>query len=314
MYKFFYVPGVGACLVNTPTYALAGIIFTTKRPLVNNIISTGSAVLAIPLSLLVQLWIDQYTWSGSILLLGAVMLHVVPFALLLTGNMESLDVNSNTINNNKTKKRIFHLELLKSPTFLIYILSCGLHMSSMVLISVYLVRYAQSRNVNNYEAAALSSLISAVDIITRPIIGFITSQPKFGGRFIDRSFILCMAMVMQAVTTFFIPFTIEYKSIVMVTVAYAFSMGFSGALPVTVLADFFGREKLISSLGLRFFAMGVFSLVTPPLVGAIVDAATDSKFSYPFYISSGLSILSCSFLALVKYLRLRLNSENEFNF
>lgn len=80
-------------------------------------------------------------------------------------------------------------------------------------------------------------------------------------------------------------------------------MSFIGALPITVLADFFGTQNLASSLGLRAALMGVVVLSTPVLIGVIVDY-TDSYY-VPFYASTTLAIVASVMVSLTQRLHSR---------
>lgn len=265
-------------------YALAGQIFTGKRPLVNNMISAGSAISSIPLSLLAQLWINSYSWRGSLLLMGGVVLNTLPAVLLTMSGAERCNARRKA-----DRRKLIDTSLLKSPLFLLYCVGCGMHMASMVLVSTYLIRYAQSRGVSSISAAGLSSVIGAVDIALKPVVGYMASLTKIGSWRVNRSYLLSVGAVLQSISTLAIPFVTNYIGIVLVVAAYAACIGICGALPITVLSDLFGPEKLPSSLGIRYFVAGAFSMAAPPLVGIAVD--NTSSFSIPFFTSS---VLSCA--------------------
>nr|XP_039263668.1 monocarboxylate transporter 3-like [Styela clava] len=292
--------GVGFGLVNVPTIALIGIRYKEKRSFFNNIVTMGSALTAIPLSPLVQLWIDVYGWRGAFLLIGGVILNVIPSCLL----MISAKMNKQIA---PAKRRLIDLSLLKSITFPAYAVAAGCDMAAMVAITVYLVRFAQDRDVGNYIAASLSSVISIVDLTLRPISGYITTLTNIGPIPIRRTYYFCGVACIQALVVIIFPFTQSIYAIVAVTVAYAICIGLRGALSITILSDLFGTDKLVSSLGLRAFAVGTFSAATPPLIGRIVDST--GSYDAPFYASAVMSVISAILVSMVQIIILRREKE-----
>ncbi|XP_018673439.3 monocarboxylate transporter 4-like [Ciona intestinalis] len=284
--------GLGSCLAMTPVYALLGQIFTDKRPLVNNIVTIGSAVSGIPLSLTVQLWLDEYGLAGSMLLMSGVLLNSLPaiLALMVMGEKSNISMSA-------AKKKVFDFNILKNSGFTFFCLASGLHIASTITVCSYLIRFAQSIGIGNYEAASLSSIMAAIDICLRPITGYLTSLSHIGNFQINRFYVIIWSLILQSAVTVIFAFATNYAAMIAATIAFSICAGATGALPITLLAELFGSENLATSLGLRSMFVGVFSLATPPLVGMIVDAT--GSYVYPFYVSTALAFLSSSMFYLV---------------
>jgi len=283
--------GLGSCCALTPVYAVIGQVFAKKRPLVNNIVTTGSAIASIPLSVAAQLWIDWYGWRGSVLLIGGVLLQSLVCSVLTFNMANRCDAEMFG-----KKRKLFDLSLLKSTSFLMYCVACGFHLSSLTVVSVFLVRFAQSRGVSDLLAAGLSGVIGAVDTILKPFTGYLFSLNKIGCCAVKRMLILSGCVVAQALTTFCLPFAYDYGSIVACVVAYAACIGFNGALPLTVLAELYGPEKLATSLGLRSVSMGAFTMALSSLVGYYVEQT--KNYSIPFFASTGAALSAGLFFLL----------------
>nr|XP_039263763.1 LOW QUALITY PROTEIN: monocarboxylate transporter 12-B-like [Styela clava] len=281
--------GVGFGFVGVPTVALIGMRFKEKQSLYINIVTMGSALSAIPLSPLLQLWIDIYGWRGAYLLLGGVVLNAIPSCFL----MVSSKINKKMTNANR---KLIDLDLMRSYTFPVYAIASGCDMAAMVAIGVYLVRFAQYKEVDNYIAASLPSIVAVVDLILRPISGYVTTLTHIGNS--NKANILWCVACIQAVAVFIFPFTQSVYAIIAVTVTYATCVGSRGALAVTILSDLFGTEKLVSSLGLRAVVVGIFIIATPPLIGIIVDLT--GSYDIPFYASSMLSLVSAFLVAFLQ--------------
>ncbi len=150
--------------------------------------------------------------------------------------------------------------------------------------------------------------MSFIDISLRPIIGYFLSLETVCGRPVSRSLFLAVFLLLQAVTAFLIPtFSTDYGTVLAFSIFYATVVGFAGSLPVTVLADLFGADGLASSIGIRYFVIGFFSLVVPPLASLCVDqlpmtTAENDLYRMPFYFSAGFAFVSFSLLMLTRFL------------
>ncbi|KAK2717295.1 hypothetical protein QYM36_006169 [Artemia franciscana] len=74
--------GIGAGLATTPGILMTSRYFEKRRALANGICISGTAVGGMVLPALVEFLTSRYTFRGSILILGACMLHVCVAALL----------------------------------------------------------------------------------------------------------------------------------------------------------------------------------------------------------------------------------------
>ena len=289
------------------TFAFIGQIFTDKRPLVNNLVSLGKAVVSIPLSLALQIWINNYGWYGCLLLMGGVVLQALPFSLLLTHIEKKFPETVGNKLNKAKEGKLIDGKLLKNKIFIIYVISCGFHVASMVIVSIYLIRFAQSLNIDSIAAASLRSVIACVSIFLRPIVGFISSKEQVCGWVMDRTIILIFVLLFQTISTILLALiSVNFNTILLCTILYSIALGCCGNLPVTLLADLFGTQNLMSSIGFRSFTIGVFSLVAPPFAALFVDIEKGNSLDYnsyrtPFYISSICSTVSCVLLYVSRY-------------
>lgn len=70
---------------------------------------------------------------------------------------------------------VFDLTLLKDPLFVCFCVSCGFSISSRLISGLYLVRYAQSRGLEDHEATKKLSICEMSSFIMVPIIATLTS-------------------------------------------------------------------------------------------------------------------------------------------
>ncbi|XP_053404955.1 monocarboxylate transporter 12-like [Mercenaria mercenaria] len=77
------VNGIAHGMITAPTMALISQYFEKYRSLANCISATGASVGSLIFSVLIPHWIDEYAFSGTVLLLGGVMLHMTVSGLLM---------------------------------------------------------------------------------------------------------------------------------------------------------------------------------------------------------------------------------------
>ena len=278
----------------------------------------GGSLVSVPMAIVLQLMCDRYHWSGALVIIAGLMLNSVPMGMLYTHVIRHLPPGLSTALKRSKRKKIIDLSLLKNASFVLYVVSCGFHMAAMVTFSIYLIRFAQSMGVESTKAASLSSTLGFIDVSLRPLVGYLVSRKRICGRRLDRGGFLAVFMALQALCCLLTAvFAHDFVSLLGFTIVYALTIGVVGSLPVTVLAEMFGSENLASSLGLRYFVLGVFSMSFPPLVGAFVDAssshggaAADGEgaarvFRLPFYCCAAWTFVAFLLLVLVQWLERR---------
>ena len=75
--------GIGLGLSLTPSLTMVGLYFDKRYSLANGLAYSGSGVGILVLAPVAQVFIDTYGWRGSLLLLGALCLHVTTCGALL---------------------------------------------------------------------------------------------------------------------------------------------------------------------------------------------------------------------------------------
>ena len=153
--------GAGLGLLYLPSIVTVGHYFKKKRALATGIAVCGSGVGGFVFAPLSEYLIEQYTWKGAMWIISAIVLNGIPIAFLLRP-LEGTENKSQRMKVNKNKSSecgerllgngtveekddaksqccdvssMFDFELLKSPTFLVYGLSCFLCMLGKLIVS-----------------------------------------------------------------------------------------------------------------------------------------------------------------------------------
>lgn len=150
------ISGAGLGLLYLPSIVTVGHYFKKKRALATGIAVCGSGIGGFVFAPLSEFLIEQYTWKGAMWIIAAIVLNGIPIAALLRP-LEGTDVRSERkkckikdseigerLLKNGTKEvagcedtdktpccdvsSMFDFELLKSPTFIVYGMSCFLCM------------------------------------------------------------------------------------------------------------------------------------------------------------------------------------------
>ncbi|XP_045201505.2 uncharacterized protein LOC123555042 isoform X2 [Mercenaria mercenaria] len=79
----YSVTGIAHGMINAPTMALISQYFEKYRSLANCIAATGASMGSLIFSVLIPHWIDVYAFSGTVLLLGGLMLQMTVSGLLM---------------------------------------------------------------------------------------------------------------------------------------------------------------------------------------------------------------------------------------
>ena len=80
---FLYVTGLGLGCIFTPSITMVGYYFDRRRSLANGISSAGGSVGHLTIPVLFTYLLDEYSFQGGLLIYSALLLHVVPAAMLI---------------------------------------------------------------------------------------------------------------------------------------------------------------------------------------------------------------------------------------
>ncbi|XP_071174840.1 monocarboxylate transporter 9-like [Mytilus edulis] len=176
----------------------------------------------------------------------------------------------------------FDFSLLKSPTFVVYGISCFLCMFGFFIPFNFLPDYAKEVGLSSGEQAMLISMIGIANTVARLAVGFISDRP-----WADCLLINNMALILAGGTTAFVPFYRIYG--VLITYSILFGSGIAAfvSLRSIIMVELMGIEKLSSSFGLVVLCQGLSSFLGPPVTGSFADKSGD--YSITFYMA-GVSL------------------------
>uniref|UniRef100_A0A3Q3G6R8 Major facilitator superfamily (MFS) profile domain-containing protein n=1 Tax=Labrus bergylta TaxID=56723 RepID=A0A3Q3G6R8_9LABR len=267
IYLYFCIGVIGGCGLSLNLNASLIIIskyFLTKRPLANGLAMAGSPVFLCILAPFNQYLLDNFGWRGSLLILGALMLHCCAAGALMRPVTPPHTLSSCALektveeqrNNGKTRlkrscmksaKTFLDLSFFKDRGFVIYLIGNIMFIFGAYAPIVFLTAFAISKGVEEYSAAYLLSIMGFVDMFVRPGTGLIANSKWIRPRI---QYFFSFAMVFNGTCHLLCPLIENYAFLVVYAVFFGIGFGMVFALIFECLMDLMGSQRFPRAVGL----------------------------------------------------------------
>lgn len=283
--------GFGYALTWTPTVTMLGWYFEKRRPVANALASTGECLLTFVLTPSFQFMVDQYSWRGAMLILGALQLNLclcgallrplnrIPSKELLEEKDHELELlsQSHTDSNRSSKngsdskksnplkvKIISYVDytLIANARFMVYSMFGVFAALGFFAPSLFLVPYARSQGVEEYQAASLMSISAVLDLFGRVLFGWVANL-----RLVKTVHQLIVTVILLGIVLLLCPLATTFTQLALFSAGYGLVFGATVAIHITVLAEVVGVERLGSALGFFMLIRSGGGLLGPPLAG-----------------------------------------------
>ncbi|XP_029009446.1 monocarboxylate transporter 2 [Betta splendens] len=193
------------------------------------------------------------------------------------------------------KKKIFHyvdFTLTANARFMVYTMFGVFAALGFFAPALFLVPYARSKGVEEYQAATLMSISAALDLFGRVFFGWVAN-------------LRLMATVWQLTVTVFLlgavlllcPLASTFPELAAFSAAYGLVFGATVAVHITVLAEVVGVRRLGSALGFFMLIRSSGGLLGPPIAGYFIDKMNNYGTAF---LMAGVSLfVSALFLLLL---------------
>ncbi|KAA0715102.1 Monocarboxylate transporter 2 [Triplophysa tibetana] len=305
-----FLTGFGYALTWTPTVTMLGWYFDKRRPVANALASAGECILTFILNPSFQFLIDQYSWRGAMLILGALQLNLCLCGALLRPldshdppkelTAEEQDLEMQFTNDRPDSKqhlktkiiRYVDYTLIANVRFMVYSMFGVFAALGFFAPSLFLVPYARSKGVEEYQAAALMSISAALDLLGRLVFGWVANL-----HLVETIHQLLVTVLMLGIVLLLCPLAATFTHLALFSAAYGLVFGATVSIHITVLAEVVGVEKLGSALGFFMLIRSSGGLLGPPLAGIFIDEMND--YSAGFLMAGVALIVSALFLLLL---------------
>ncbi|CAG5958413.1 unnamed protein product [Menidia menidia] len=183
--------------------------------------------------------------------------------------------NRRTLKNTKLRTKIrqyVDYTLIKNAPFMVYSMFGVFAALGFFAPSLFLVPYARSKGIEEYQAAALMSISAVLDLFGRVFFGWVAN----------------LRLV---------------ETLVAFSAAHGLVYGATVAIHITVLPEVVGVEKLGSALGFFMLIRSSGGLLGPPIAGFFIDKM--DNYGTGFLMSGVALIVSALFLLILHQMNRR---------
>uniref|UniRef100_A0A8C1ZJJ1 Monocarboxylate transporter 13 n=1 Tax=Cyprinus carpio TaxID=7962 RepID=A0A8C1ZJJ1_CYPCA len=314
-----FLTGFGYALTWTPTVTMLGWYFEKRRPVANALASTGECILTFILTPSFQFMVDQYSWRGAMLILGALQLNLCLCGALLRPlnrhippkeleekehELELLSqshIDSRSSNNRSDSKksdplnvkiiRYVDYTLIANARFMVYSVFGVFAALGFFAPSLFLVPYARSQGVEEYQAASLMSISAVLDLLGRVLFGWVANL-----RLVKTVHQLIVTVILLGIVLLLCPLATTFTQLALFSAGYGLVFGATVSIHITVLAEVVGVERLGSALGFFMLIRSSGGLLGPPLAGIFIDKMSDYGTGF---LMAGVALLVSALFLLV---------------
>ncbi|XP_031657994.1 monocarboxylate transporter 2 [Oncorhynchus kisutch] len=327
--------GFGYALTWTPTVTMVGWYFEKRRPMANALASAGECIITFLFTPLFQLLVDHYSWRGAMLVLGGLQLNLCVCGMLLRplntptklppkevreeeGDL-TLDALPQTKSSSegtvertgkaqaqKARKaelwskvlRYVDYTLITNPRFMVYSMFGVFAALGFFAPALFLVPYARSQGVDEYQATALMSISAVLDLTGRVFFGWVANL-----HLVEMVQQLTATVILLGIVLLLCPLASSFLELAAFSSAYGLVYGATVSIHITVLAEVVGVQRLGSALGFFMLIRSSGGLLGPPIAGFLIDKMSD--YGTGFLMAGVALLISALFLLLLHQMNRR---------
>ncbi|KAA8590446.1 monocarboxylate transporter 2 isoform X1 [Etheostoma spectabile] len=164
--------------------------------------------------------------------------------------------------------------------------------------ALFLIPYARSKGIEEYQAAALMSISAVLDLFGRVFFGWLANL-----RLVEMVLQLTATMILLGTVLLLCPLASSYLELAAFSAAYGLMYGAAVAIHITMLAEIVGVNRLGSALGFFLLIRSSGGLLGPPIAGFFIDKMSD--YGTGFLMAGVSLIVSALFLLLLHQMNRR---------
>ncbi|XP_007897590.2 monocarboxylate transporter 1 [Callorhinchus milii] len=310
------IGGLGLAFNLQPALTMIGKYFYKRRPLANGLAMAGSPVVLSTLAPLNQYLFDNFSWRGSFLILGGILLNCCVAGSLMRpvspapkAPVQESGAKTDLISREHKEKttvlqiitKHLDLTLFLHRGFLIYLSGNVIMFFGLFAPLVYLSSFAKHIGIDDYSAAFLLSILAFVDMFARPSMGFLANtkwvRPKI-------QYFFCFSILYNGICHMMVTFATDYTGLVIYAIFFGFAFGMLSSVLFETLMDIVGAQRFSSAVGLVTIVECCPVLLGPPLVGMLKDAYND--FRYVYYACGAVLIFASIYLFIGNIINYRM--------
>lgn len=194
--------------------------------------------------------------------------------------------------------RYVDFTLITNARFMVYSMFGVFAALGFFAPALFLVPYARSKGIEEYQAAALMSISAAFDLFGRVFFGWVANL-----RLVQTVQQLVATVILLATVLLLCPLASSFPELATFSAAYGLVFGATVAIHITVLAEVVGVHRLGSALGFFMLIRSSGGLLGPPIAGFFIDKMSD--YGTGFLMAGVALIVSAMFLLLLHQMNRR---------
>ncbi|XP_022065988.1 monocarboxylate transporter 13 [Acanthochromis polyacanthus] len=188
--------------------------------------------------------------------------------------------------------------LIRNARFMVYSMFGVFAALGFFAPALFLVPYARSKGVEEYQAAALMSISAVLDLFGRVFFGWVANL-----RLVETVQQLTVTVTLLGAVILLCPLASSFTELAVFSAAYGLVYGATVAIHITVLAEIVSIQKLGSALGFFMLIRSSGGLLGPPIAGFFIDKMSD--YGTGFLMAGVALIVSALFLLLLRQMSRR---------
>ena len=284
---FFNLPcvGFGFGMAYIPSISIIGHYFVKRRSLAFGLSVSGCGFGTFIFPPLIRHFVDTYGWRSSLMLTGAVCLHLCVFGALMRdpsekeppppiqtkqlvceSEKENLDVKQSREQQiTKKRKTSFNLFIFKNIDYLVLCVNNVLFSFGWSVIYVHLGTYSETIGCSKQQAAMLFSVIGATNLIGRILYGLLGQSKCFSAMMWYIQGLLCCG-----IATTLSPLSTSYVGLVVFAAFFGLFSASVGPLLPYIQVEFLGVALLANAYGYLFVFEAIGQLMGAPVAGTFI--------------------------------------------
>ncbi|XP_061193499.1 monocarboxylate transporter 10-like [Saccostrea echinata] len=267
--------GIGGGFIYSTSLVILGHYFQKHMGIVNGIVTFGSSVYTIVLSIVLPIVLKSFGIKYTFLFLGGLYCILLPCSLTWKPLFQrDTDISRVDVSSNKRlqgveccnwAKKYLNLNIFKNHAYLTWFLGFGIALFGYFVPFVHLVKHTQDVFPKS-NAYILITCMQATSGVGRIVFGKVADL-----KFINRIYMQQCAFVVTGFVTACIPFSASFEGLVAICLIMGLCDGISVCLLGPIAFDLVGPKNASQAIG---FMLGGFSIpftVGPPIAGLLYD-------------------------------------------
>ncbi|XP_046550192.1 monocarboxylate transporter 10-like [Haliotis rubra] len=294
--------GIGSSCSYAPSLVILGHYFRKHMGLVNGLVTFGSSVFTIGLSLCLPVLLKEAGLRYTFIFLGGLNFLLIFCALTWKplikreSNLASLALSKESIVEHVNDccsftKKFLNVNIWKNKGYVVWALSNGVSLFGYFVPFVHLVKHTSDR-FPSYDGSLLVMCMSITSGVGRIVFGKVADFS-----WVNRIRMQQFAFLILGVTTMCIPFANNFASLIAITLVMGICDGIFICLLGPIAFDIVGPTGASQALG---FLFGIFSLpmtVGPPIAGLLYDHL--GSYNIAFHCAGAPPIIGAIIMFLI---------------